>query len=247
MLAERLLKPGNHNSTMSLKEYRKKRKFDRTPEPEAKKKKSPSKSPIFVIQKHDATNLHYDFRMEIDGVLKSWAVPKGPSVNPKEKRLAIETEDHPIDYADFEGIIPEGHYGAGTVMVWDKGTYKNTTEKDDKEIPAKKAYEKGHITFDLKGKKLKGGFALTRFRENKWLLVKEDDDHADARKKPVKSEPKSAKTGRTLKEIEKEEKGEEDKDKEKKDRKKGKKGEKENKKGKKKGEKDKKKDKKKKR
>ncbi|MBD3263462.1 DNA ligase [Candidatus Woesearchaeota archaeon] len=200
---------------MSLKEYKKKRKFDKTPEPEAKKKKSSSKSFIFVIQKHDATNLHYDFRMEIDGVLKSWAVPKGPSVNPKEKRLAIETEDHPIDYADFEGIIPEGHYGAGTVMVWDKGTYKNTTEKDDKEIPAKKAYEKGHITFDLKGKKLKGGFALTRFREDKWLLVKEDDDYADARKKPVKSEPKSAKTGRTLKEIEKEEE-KEDKDKKKK-------------------------------
>lgn len=162
------------------------------------------KDSIFVIQKHDATNLHYDLRLEIDGVLKSWAVPKGPSINPEEKRLAIETEDHPMDYAGFEGVIPEGQYGAGTVMVWDKGTFKNTTEKDGKEIPAKKAYENGHISFELKGEKLKGGFALTNFKEDKWLLVKKEDDEADGRVNILKKD-KSAKTGRTLKEITKEE------------------------------------------
>lgn len=189
---------------MTLEKYKKKRKFSKTPEPKAKKKKS-SKDPIFVIQKHDATNLHYDFRLEIDGVLKSWAVPKGPSINPEEKRLAIETEDHPMDYADFEGVIPEGQYGAGTVMVWDKGTFKNTTEKNGKEITAKKAYDHGHISFELKGKKLKGGFALTNFKEDKWLLVKKDDDKADGRVNILKKD-KSAKTGRTLKEIQKEEK-----------------------------------------
>ncbi|MBD3259652.1 DNA ligase [Candidatus Woesearchaeota archaeon] len=185
---------------MSLKEYKKKRKFSKTPEPKGKVKKS--KKPIFVVQKHDASHLHYDFRLEISGVLKSWAVPKGPSMNPKDKRLAIETEDHPIDYANFEGIIPEGHYGAGTVMVWDKGTYENTTEKDDKKISAKKGYSYGHISFDLKGKKLKGGFSMNRFRENKWLLIKKDDKYADKRSN-ILNKKKSAKSGKTLKQIEK--------------------------------------------
>ncbi|MBD3249333.1 DNA ligase [Candidatus Woesearchaeota archaeon] len=185
---------------MSLEKYKKKREFSKTPEPEAKKKKH--KNPMFVIQKHDATNLHYDFRLEIEGVLKSWAVPKGPSLDPKEKRLAIETEDHPIDYANFEGTIPEGNYGAGTVMLWDKGTYENIKKEDNKEVPMKKAYSKGHLVFELKGKKLKGGFALTRFREDKWLLVKKDDDKADARVNILKKN-KSTKSGKTLKQIEK--------------------------------------------
>jgi len=186
---------------MSLKEYKKKRKFSNTPEPKPKKKKH--KKPVFVVQKHDASHLHYDFRLEINGTLKSWAVPKGPSLNPKEKRLAIETEDHPIDYANFEGVIPEGEYGAGTVMIWDKGTYENIKKEDNKKISMKMAYSKGHLVFNLKGKKLKGGFSLVRFRgKDKWLLVKKDDKEADARVN-ILNKKKSVKSGKTLKQIEK--------------------------------------------
>jgi DNA ligase D-like protein (predicted 3'-phosphoesterase) len=191
----------------TLSEYRKKRDFRRTPEPSVRRKKSgklPRKEPIFVIQKHDARNLHYDFRIEVNGVLKSWAVPKGPSLDPKVKRLSIETEDHPLDYADFEGTIPEGEYGGGTVMVWDKGTYHNLKEKDGREVPMEKCIENGHLTIRLSGNKLRGGYSLTRFRkeENRqWLLVKMDDEEADARRNPVSSEPDSVLTGRTLEEI----------------------------------------------
>ncbi|MBD3338930.1 MAG: DNA ligase [Candidatus Lokiarchaeota archaeon] len=187
---------------MGLEKYKKKRMFGKTPEPKGKVKKS--KTSMFVVQKHDAQNLHYDFRLQIDGVLKSWAVPKGPSLNPEEKRLAIETEDHPIDYADFEGIIPKDQYGGGTVMIWDKGKYQNTTEEDEKEISAKKGYKNGHISFELNGEKLKGGFSLNRFREGKWLLVKKDDKEADKRVN-ILNKKKSVKSGRTLKRIEKEE------------------------------------------
>ncbi len=180
---------------MGLKEYRKKRKFSKTPEPKGKEKKS--KKPIFVVQKHDARNLHYDFRLEIKGVLKSWAVPKGPSMNPEQRRLAIETEDHPVEYAKFEGVIPEGLYGAGTVMVWDKGTYRNVSDKHDS---MEKAYKKGHISIELKGKKLKGGFGLIKTKRG-WLLIKAKDKHAS--KADILKKAKSAKTGRTLKQIEK--------------------------------------------
>jgi DNA ligase D-like protein (predicted 3'-phosphoesterase) len=186
---------------MSLKDYKKKRDFSKTKEPEARK--NSTKKNIFVVQKHDASNLHYDFRLEIDNVLKSWAIPKGPSLNPKDKRLAIETEDHPIDYAGFEGRIPEGQYGAGTVMVWDKGSFENSSKKDDKEISLKDAYKKGHITFILKGKKLKGEFSLIKTkRNNQWLLIKKNDKEADKRKN-ILNEDKSAKSGKTLKQIEK--------------------------------------------
>lgn len=186
-----------------LKEYRKKRDFDRTREPfGAETGQGQTLEPIFVIQKHDASNLHYDFRLEIDGVLKSWAIPKGPSVNPKEKRLAVPTEDHPLEYAQFEGVIPEDEYGGGTVMIWDAGTIHPV--KEDHSFSD--GYKDGHIEVWLKGHKLQGGYALIRTgkgKDAKWLLIKMDDDKADARRNPVSSEPKSVKSGRTLEEIEK--------------------------------------------
>lgn len=163
------------------------------------------KKSIFVIQKHDATTLHYDFRIEVDGVLKSWAVPKGPSLNPKDKRLAIMTTDHKMSYAKFEGVIPEGEYGAGVVMIWDKGTYKNIKETDGKIVPIKKCLKEGRAEIFLDGEKLKGGFALIKMKnsDKNWLLIKMKDEFADARRNPVSSEPRSAVTSRTLKEIEK--------------------------------------------
>jgi DNA ligase D-like protein (predicted 3'-phosphoesterase) len=189
----------------SLKDYRSKRDFNSTPEPSGAYKKG-SKSPIFVIQKHSASSQHYDLRLEINGVLVSWAVPKGPSTDPKEKRLAMRTETHPLEYADFEGVIPKGHYGAGTVLVWDTGTYRNLTEIDGKNIPIAEALDKGHIAFWLEGQKLKGGYALVQTNKGKrWLLVKMKDKEADARRNPVSSQPKSVLSNRTLTEISKEE------------------------------------------
>lgn len=190
----------------TLKEYKKKRHFKKTSEPAGKKKKRKKGKPIFVIQKHDAANLHYDFRLEIEGVLASWAVPKGPSTDPKERRLAIRTEDHPLEYADFEGVIPKGEYGAGAVMVWDKGNYKNLRKnKEEDSASMEKSLKKGKIEVWLEGKKLKGGYNLikTGKRQGKeqWLLIKAKDDKADARRNPVSAEPKSVKSGRTLKEI----------------------------------------------
>ena len=189
-----------------LKEYHKKRNFDVSSEPFGKHKNKKD-TEIFVIQKHQASHLHYDFRLAVDGVLKSWAVPKGPSTDPDEKRLAIPTEDHPMEYADFEGNIPEDQYGGGTVMVWDAGTYKNIGKDDDgKLIPVKDQIEKGHFTFELGGKKLKGGFTLIRFQKGKgekWFLKKVDDKEADARKNPTSTENKSVLTGRTMNQIKK--------------------------------------------
>jgi DNA ligase D-like protein (predicted 3'-phosphoesterase) len=161
-----------------LKTYREKRNFKKTPEPTGEQVKSGTKRPLFVVQKHQASTLHYDFRLEVGGVLKSWAVPKGPSVDPRTKRLAIQTEDHPLEYAGFEGTIPEGEYGAGTVEVWDIGTFRNMKSKNGEEVPPEKAIEDGHITFWLEGEKLNGGYALTRTgqgKEVRWLLVKMND------------------------------------------------------------------------
>jgi DNA ligase D-like protein (predicted 3'-phosphoesterase) len=188
----------------SSKEYLKKRDFRKTPEPSGSLKRS-SKKPVFVIQKHDARNLHYDFRIEVNGVLKSWAVPKGPSTDPKEKRLAIPTEDHPLSYADFEGSIPEGEYGAGTVIVWDSGYYRNVREekKNDK-ASMEKALEEGRVEVWLEGKKLKGGYALIRTGKGdytRWLLIKMDDEEADARRNPLSTEPKSVLSGKTIEEM----------------------------------------------
>ncbi|MGF1612220.1 MAG: DNA polymerase ligase N-terminal domain-containing protein [Kiloniellales bacterium] len=188
---------------MPTKRYEKKRDFSRTPEPRGKRLGSRGDA-IFVIQKHDATTLHYDFRLEVEGVLKSWAVPRGPSTDPREKRLAVPTEDHPIDYADFEGVIPEGEYGGGTVLVWDRGTYENITEKDGEVTPTAQALRQGHVLVYLHGKKLTGGYALQRVgkgKDTRWLLVKMDDEEADARRNPVSSEPKSVLSGRTINQI----------------------------------------------
>lgn len=186
-----------------LQEYRRKRDFSRTPEPAGEVSRS-APGPIFVVQKHDASRLHYDFRLEVDGVLKSWAVPKGPSTDPREKRLAVPTEDHPLEYAGFEGVIPPGAYGAGTVMVWDTGPFRNLTEKKGAAIPLAEAVAHGHVKVWLEGKKLQGGYALTRFKTGKdeaWLLVKADDELADPSRDILLAAPDSALTGRTLEEI----------------------------------------------
>jgi DNA ligase D-like protein (predicted 3'-phosphoesterase) len=182
--------------TMSLKQYTKKRDLDRSPEPDAARTQTDGHA--FVIQKHAASHLHYDFRIEADGVLKSWAVPKGPSTDPSIKRLAIQVEDHPVDYKDFEGVIPEG-YGAGTVMIWDKGTYENAK---DKSIPD--CIDDGHVHVRLHGEKISGGYHLIHTDRKNWLLRKEDDKDADARRNPVSTENKSTKTGRTMHQIKKE-------------------------------------------
>jgi len=198
---------------MSTKEYRSKRNFDRTDEPRGSSRRHSSKQPQFVIQKHDASTLHYDFRIEAGGVLKSWAVPKGPSTDPAEKRLAIPTEDHPLEYADFEGVIPDGEYGAGTVMVWDRGPYRNKTEKDGEIQPVEKALAAGHLLIELEGEKISGGYALHRTGSgdgSRWLLIKVDDEHADARRNPVSTEPKSVKSGRTIEQIAEEEGGDDE-------------------------------------
>lgn len=185
---------------MSLKKYQQKRNITKSGEPEGKRVTSSAKS-RFVIHKHDASHLHYDFRLEINGVLKSWAVPKGPSTDPSQKRLAVETEDHPLAYKNFEGVIPEGEYGAGTVMVWDRGTFRNLDDKQS----LLQGWKKGHLQFWLNGKKLKGGYALSHFRDEgekrQWLLVKMKDQKADARRNPVSTQTKSVKSGRTMKQI----------------------------------------------
>lgn len=181
---------------MPLEEYQKKRDFKSTNEPVTKKtgtaKKGDTKTPgpvkskdmlKFVVHKHFATRLHFDLRLELDGVLKSWAVPKGPAMNPKDKKLAVMVEDHPFDYKDFEGTIPEGNYGAGKVYIWDSGTYHalDTTDKQKSSLILKDGLEKGHMTFILSGKKLKGEFALVRLKKaspKDWLLIKKNDEFA---------------------------------------------------------------------
>lgn len=167
---------------MTLNKYNQKRNFNSTVEPKGEKRKSESEL-IFVVQKHAASHLHYDFRLEMDGALKSWAVPKGPSMNPDDKRLAVMVEDHPYSYKDFEGNIPEGNYGAGNVIVWDNGIYKATdaTNNEDREKKMRAGLHKGHISFILQGKKLKGGFSLVKLKgkqENAWLLIKKNDKYA---------------------------------------------------------------------
>ncbi|MDO3434792.1 DNA ligase D [Rhizobium sp. CBN3] len=183
---------------MALETYQAKRNFKLTPEPRGRLGRSSGNS--FVIQKHDATRLHYDFRLEMDGMLKSWAVTKGPSLNPEDKRLAVHVEDHPLSYGDFEGIIPKGQYGSGTVIVWDRGTW---TPLGDAHMD----YREGHMEFELDGEKLKGRWHLVRMhgrpgeKREDWLLIKGDDAEARRDGDILKERPESAKTGRQLEEV----------------------------------------------
>jgi bifunctional non-homologous end joining protein LigD len=196
--------PKQSKATMSLAEYRSKRALTKTPEPAGRVRRS-SRRRIFVVQKHDASRLHYDFRLAVNGVLASWAVPKGPSMNPADKRLAVRTEDHPLEYAKFEGVIPPGQYGAGTVMVWDLGEYESLEDQSPEEQLAR-----GKIHIALLGEKLRGAFTLVKIerrpmyssRRDYWLLIKSRDECADS-SWDIES-PRldhSVLTGRSLKEI----------------------------------------------
>jgi bifunctional non-homologous end joining protein LigD len=190
-----------------LAEYRRKRDFSRTREPAGgRRKKSPRLA--YVIQKHAASRLHYDLRLELDGVMKSWAVPKGPSLDPKVKRLAIHVEDHPVEYNQFEGTIPAGEYGGGTVMIWDSGTYTAAGDEDDPEAALRAGYRKGDFKFVLRGKRLRGSWVLVRTkgqggrsRQEQWLLIKHRDETADTNIDPTEAYQTSVRTGRSMDEI----------------------------------------------
>jgi DNA ligase D-like protein (predicted 3'-phosphoesterase) len=190
----------------SLRAYRARRKSGRSPEPQGARGPS-GKRPAFVIQEHQASTHHFDFRLEADGVLRSWAVPKGPSPDPRDRRLAIPVEDHPLDYADFEGVIPADEYGGGPVIVWDRGTYDNITVKDGRPQPVAQALDEGHLMVELHGQKLSGGYALQRISggdDQKWLLIKMRDDYADARRRPASTQRRSVLSGRTVQQVAKE-------------------------------------------
>jgi DNA ligase D-like protein (predicted 3'-phosphoesterase) len=164
-----------------------------------------TREPIFVVHQHSARTQHYDLRLAVGGVLASWAVPRGPSMDPRDKRLAIRVEDHQLDYADFEGSIPAGEYGAGVVIVWDRGTYRNLTRRNGREVPVARALRSGHLVVELRGRKLRGGFALTRTDvddrgRERWLLVKKRDEAATA-SPPVSSRPESVLSGRTIEQL----------------------------------------------
>src|SRR5215212_7327844 len=188
---------------MSPELYKQKRSFKKTPEPTGGKSKA--KALVFLVQKHHASHLHYDFRLEMRGVLKSWAIPKGPSLNPADKRLAMMVEDHPYDYRTFEGIIPEGNYGGGIVIVWDEGTYEpmnaeGLSKEEQEKLLLKQLYA-GDLKIHVKGKKIKGNYALFRLKkdEKSWLLVKKDDEYAS--EEEVIRQNKSVKSGKTLAQI----------------------------------------------
>lgn len=201
-----------------LQEYQRKRDFKKTAEPSGATARSRSKTPTtdqphFVIQKHDASRLHYDLRLEMDGVMKSWAVPKGPSADPAAKRLAMQVEDHPIEYNTFEGTIPAGEYGGGTVMLWDNGTYEieNSTD-DDMNSAAHDEYASGELKIVFHGKRIKGSYALVRTKgmggsssKPAWLLIKHRDEYAHPESESVLTEKyvKSVTTGRTMDHISK--------------------------------------------
>jgi DNA ligase D-like protein (predicted 3'-phosphoesterase) len=187
-----------------LRRYRSKRDPTGTSEPgfrsAAAAGRGRDSAPRFVIQKHAASSLHYDFRLEVDGTLRSWAVPKGLSTDPRVKRLAVEVEDHPLEYGDFEGVIGSGNYGAGAVIVWDAGPYRNL---DDQQSMAE-AIAAGHVKVWLEGQKLSGGWTLQRTHQGEkpqWLVIKRRDEQADARRNPASTQPRSVKSGRTVEQV----------------------------------------------
>jgi bifunctional non-homologous end joining protein LigD len=189
----------------SLAEYRRKRDFSRTAEPRGGRAAAASRL-AYVIQKHAASHLHFDLRLELDGVMKSWAVPKGPSLDPSVKRLAMEVEDHPIEYNAFEGTIPQGEYGGGTVMVWDRGTYRYEGEAADPIEGLRQGYRKGDLKFRLEGKRLRGSWVLVRTRRGdprrpQWLLIKHRDQSAEPGSDVVAEYQTSVVTGRTMEAI----------------------------------------------
>ncbi|MFE6286361.1 DNA polymerase ligase N-terminal domain-containing protein [Streptomyces sp. NPDC057877] len=190
-----------------LREYRGKRDFGRTREPEGQPGDA-GERPRFVVQIHDASTLHFDFRLQVDDVLKSWSVPKGPSADPHDKRLALPTEDHPLAYEEFEGVIPRGEYGGGTVIVWDRGTYEPLShDRRGRPVDFAESLERGHATFRLSGSKLRGEYALTRFRgqdDDAWLLVKAGRAR-EGGGTPDPRRARSVRSGRTLAQVAEEE------------------------------------------
>ena len=197
-----LLVHAGENDAVSLERYRRKRDFTRTPEPAGRAAERRKGALRFVVQKHAARRLHYDFRLELDGTLKSWAIPKGPSLDPADKRLAVHVEDHPVDYATFEGTIPADEYGGGHVIVWDRGTWVPLNDP-------REGYRAGNLKFELQGEKLHGRFALVRMKsrspsdKDNWLLVKERDDDARPGEGEVLTQgrPESVLSGRTLDDV----------------------------------------------
>ncbi|GHE85058.1 3'-phosphoesterase [Streptomyces spiralis] len=191
-----------------LREYRGKRDFERTREPSGQGP-SGGAEPRFVVQIHDARRMHFDFRLQVDDVLRSWSVPRGPSDDPHDKRLAVPTEDHPLEYEDFEGVIPKGEYGGGTVIVWDRGTYEPLShDRRGRPVDFAESLERGHATFRLRGSKLHGEYALTRFRggrddaeEEAWLLVKKGGGRSSGHGTPDPRRARSVRTGRTLAQV----------------------------------------------
>ncbi|RPI77411.1 MAG: DNA ligase [Desulfobacteraceae bacterium] len=186
--------------------YRRKRNFSKTVEPVGGAKATIQGPLTFVIQKHAARHLHFDLRLELDGVMKSWAVPKGPSLDPANKRLAMQVEDHPIEYNLFEGTIPEGEYGGGTVMLWDQGTYRHDEENSGDLESLRQGYAKGDLKLIFAGKRLKGAWALVRMQKSdpkrpQWLLIKRRDAFADSQIDMVEKYQTSVTTGRTMEEI----------------------------------------------
>jgi DNA ligase D-like protein (predicted 3'-phosphoesterase) len=198
----------------SLAEYERKRDFSKTGEPSGRGKgrgRAKRRHLRFTVQKHAATSLHYDFRLEVGGVLASWAVPKGPSTDPADKRLAMRTEEHPLDYLEFEGVIPKGEYGAGPVIVWDRGVYENISEdRQGRKMELSEAIEVGDVKVFLLGEKIRGAYALVRTKTDdrgreQWLLIKKRGEGADRRRRPTSSQPESVLSGRTIEQVLKQE------------------------------------------